>query len=138
MARSVVSLLLGVLFLFGYLPTRTEPCDCTAEHNCGCRCWILASPGAATGTAPPDAAPSSSSRKKCCAPAPDPAQESPAAPAPFGHHAQHVLEFVCPEPPRADPGTVVEPVRMPSRTLRANWFAPVPHGPPRAAALQLT
>jgi hypothetical protein len=31
-------LVLTVLFLTGYLPSRVAPCGCTAERNCGCSC----------------------------------------------------------------------------------------------------
>lgn len=38
--RRLLSLLLAGLFATGFLPAAGPGCDCTAERNCGCTCWI--------------------------------------------------------------------------------------------------
>ena len=55
-----LGLLLAGLFATGFLPSAGPGCDCTAERNCGCTCWLgRGRPG--TGAAPSEPRPS------CCA-----------------------------------------------------------------------
>jgi hypothetical protein len=56
-----LSLLLAGLFATGFLPAAGPGCDCTAEHNCGCTCWLERVVPAATLDVPGGPRPS------CCA-----------------------------------------------------------------------
>jgi len=56
-----LSLLLAGLFATGFLPAAGLACDCTAEHNCGCTCWLGRGAPVLAGEAPGEPTPS------CCA-----------------------------------------------------------------------
>lgn len=106
--RALLALVTALLLLGGVAPVRPLPCACTAERNCGCRCFARAAPGDAAHT---DGASCCSGPRVAACAAPHGANDS-AAPH-RGHGSVRIDAALRAAEPRADRVSV-----------RSAWAAP--------------
>lgn len=137
----VLSLLLACLFASGFLPSAGPVCDCTAERNCGCTCW-LGRGTPETGGAPSGPKPSCCSRETragetpaaSCAARTLPDDGSPApASGSSPSHERRLLDWELTDRPLHPRGDATRDVMFTAPPAQATLSLEPPTPPPRAA-----